>query len=79
LWNNGWFTLGEGTFGVLVDEPGRGHTMYDAPGVDAVCHFRGRHPGPGTVAEVEVISSEGSDIFVGCVPGRKAGPEGANR
>ncbi|MFO7950937.1 MAG: MiaB/RimO family radical SAM methylthiotransferase [Candidatus Fermentibacteraceae bacterium] len=71
--------LGEGTFAVLVDEAGRGHTMYDAPGVDAVCRFRGRHPGPGTVAEVEVISSEGSDIFVHCVPGPKAGPAGANR
>jgi ribosomal protein S12 methylthiotransferase len=58
-------------FPVLVDEPGRGHTMYDAPEVDAVCRIRGGHPAPGTVAGVEVMSPEGSDIFVRCVPGPK--------
>lgn len=51
---------------ILVDAPGIGHTMYDAPGVDAACRIRGPHPSPGRFAEVEVISAEGSDIFVSC-------------
>ncbi len=71
--------LSSGPLRVLVDAPGRGHTMYDAPEVDAVCRFRGAHPSPGTVADVEVMSSEGSDIFVRCVSGPERGPEGGNR
>jgi ribosomal protein S12 methylthiotransferase len=61
------------TLPVLVDEPGTGHTMYDAPGVDSVCRLRGAGPAPGSVCQAEVISVRGSDIFVTCAGG------GANR
>jgi len=54
---------------VLVDEPAEGHTMYDAPGVDCICHLQGAAKGPGTVCAAEVMSVRGSDIFLTCAGG----------
>ena len=46
---------------VLVDAPGRGRTVHEAPEIDGVVHLP-RHLGVGDLLDVEIIGAEGPDL-----------------
>jgi len=50
-----------GTFDVLVDEPGVGRTMGDAPDIDGVVHFQGGRA--GEFARVLIERADQHDLF----------------
>lgn len=63
-------------FEVLVDAPGRGRTVHEAPEIDGVVRLTGDLP-TGTLAEVEITASFGTDLEavpVGTVVGSGSGP-----
>jgi ribosomal protein S12 methylthiotransferase len=47
---------------VLVDAPGRGRTVHEAPEIDGIVHLPDEFA-PGAFVEVEITGSEGPDLY----------------
>ena len=47
---------------VLVDRPGRGRTVHEAPEIDGVVHLPADTPA-GEIISVEIVSAQGPDLF----------------
>lgn len=58
---------------VLVDEPGQGRSVSEAPEIDGVIHLAdGGEADPGSFVEVEVADAEGPDLIASVVSGAAA-------
>jgi ribosomal protein S12 methylthiotransferase len=60
---------------VLVDSPGRGRTVHEAPEIDGVVHLPGALA-PGALVDVLVTAAEGPDLFA--EPVERFDPAGAH-
>jgi ribosomal protein S12 methylthiotransferase len=52
---------------VLVDAPGRGRTVHEAPEIDGLVHLAA-DAAPGTFLDVEITGAEGPDLHAAPVP-----------
>jgi ribosomal protein S12 methylthiotransferase len=58
---------------VLVDAPGRGRTVHEAPEIDGIVHLSDAdHLAVGAIVDVVITAAEGPDLFAA------AGPDGAS-
>ena len=63
---------------VLVDAPGRGRTVHEAPEIDGIVHLPDG-PAVGSIVDTTITAAEGPDLFAALTALAPAAPAGAAR